>query len=436
VAATTHLLQIALDVLLAVLVVLVGVSAARAAHDEPGVGGVVGLVGVLALAGVYVAGRAAVPWRTDDVDAPRGAWWPSGAWVTLLVVLWAGTLVVVDSALWLAFVLFFLEMHVLGPRRGPVAVAVTTALAVSGALHHGLSTIGSVVGPVLGAAVSVGVVLGLEAVVRESQARLAVIEELRRTRADLADAESDRVRAQERERLAREIHDTLAQGFSSIGLLLRAADRSMTDGDLPAARGHLAVAQEAVGENLAEARRVVRALAPPALDSANLVGALERLAARTCAESGLDVTVVVSGEARELPAPVETALLRISQSALANVVQHAHAGQARLTVTFHDDAVALDVVDDGVGFDPARAAEHHDRGPSSGGFGLVAMRSRVAELGGTLVVESAPRSPRSHEHADPREAGVGTALAVQVPLAVPGHDAAPAHDTAPAQEER
>lgn len=403
VVATAPLLQAALDVLLLVLAALVAVSASGSVRRGTEPEGVLGLVGVIAFVGVYAWGRVVVGPRSEDVDAPRGAWWPVGAWIAALLVLWVGTLVVVDSALWIAFVLFFLEMHVLGPRRGTVAVAATTVLAVVGALHHGLSPVGSVVGPVLGAAVAIGVVLGLEAVVRESQERLAVIAELRRTQAALAAVQAERVRSQERERLAREIHDTLAQGFSSIGLLLRATERSLADGDLRTAGGHLAVAQDAVHENLAEARRVVRALAPPALDSANLVGALDRLAGRTRDESGLDVAVLVAGEARELPAAVETALLRISQSALANVVQHAQAHHARLTVTFHDDAVALDVVDDGLGFEPSRI----DGATGGGGFGLVAMRSRVAELGGTFVVESASREQGS---------GVGTALAVQVPL--------------------
>jgi signal transduction histidine kinase len=174
----------------------------------------------------------------------------------------------------------------------------------------------------------------------------------------------------------------------------------------------------------------VRDLAPADLESATLVGALERVADRTAlaAGGGLTVTVEASGQARPLPVPVETALLRIAQSALANVVQHAGASRAAVTLSFLGDAVALDVVDDGRGFDPRQVVAgragavpglsrgmrsvvgQEDGEPGAGdeasvprsGFGLTAMRSRVAELGGTFSLESSP--------------GEGTALAVHLPL--------------------
>ena len=169
----------------------------------------------------------------------------------------------------------------------------------------------------------------------------------------------------------------------------------------------------------------MRDLAPADLESATLVGALERVAERTALASGDDlrVTVDVSGRPRPLPVPVETALLRIAQSALANVVQHAGASRAAVTLSFLGDAVALDVVDDGRGFDPlalpgprpgadgGSAVGPEERGdgatgaatpPPRSGFGLTAMRSRVAELGGTFSLETEP--------------GAGTALAVHLPL--------------------
>ena len=277
-------------------------------------------------------------------------------------------------------------------------MAATTVIAVAGALHDGLAPLGSIFGPVVGAAVAVAVVRGFEAVVRESQERQAVIAELVRTRSELARAERDQATAAERERLAREIHDTLAQGFSSINLLLRAADRSLADGDVPTAREQIAVARDAAHENLDEARRVVRALAPSGLEATTLIGALERLAAQSTQRSTIVWHVSVSGEPRALPLTVEATLLRVAQSAVANVIQHSGATRADLTVTYLDDAVALDVVDDGRGFDPDLPAE------GAGGFGLRAMRSRITELGGTLAVESVPGG-----HA-------GTALAVHVPL--------------------
>lgn len=386
-------LQAGLDVLVcALLVLLVVLSVAEGETSDAWLA-----LGVTVFAGVYLAGRLTVHVSDSSVDAPRGQLWPGGAWMIALVVAWAGLLLLGDAALWIAFPLMFLQMHVLGPRRGTAAVAVTTVLAVAGALHNGLTPVGSVFGPVVGAAVAVAVVLGFEAVVGESQERQAVIAELTRTRSELARVERDQATAVERERLAREIHDTLAQGFSSINLLLRAADRSLEDGDVVTARERIAVARDAAHENLDEARRVVKALAPSGLEATSLGGALERLAAQSTQRSTITWHVSVSGEPRELPLTVEATLLRIAQSAAANVIQHSGATRADLTVTYLDDGVVLDVVDDGQGFDPDRP------GGGAGGFGLPAMRSRVAELGGTLTVESVPGGP-------------GTALAVHVPL--------------------
>jgi signal transduction histidine kinase len=194
----------------------------------------------------------------------------------------------------------------------------------------------------------------------------------------------------ERERLAREIHDTLAQGLSSIQLLLRAAERALPDRPDTAGR-HVERARSEAQHNLAEARRFVHALSPPDLERGSLPAALERLCAN---QSGPAVRFHVEGEPVAMPMPHEVALLRIAQSALANTVQHANATRAELTLSYMDTRVALDAVDDGVGFDPATLPA----GGVDGGFGLGAMRARARSLGGTLSVESAP--------------GKGTALSV------------------------
>lgn len=412
---TTRSLQVALDALLGMLVVLTVATALGRNDDRAWLQALCAVI----FGGLYAAGRQRIK-IADDVDAPRGQLWPAGAWMVALLILWAVLLALIDIALWIAFPLMFLQMHVLGPRRGPVAVAFTTLVATYGAISSGLAPVGSILGPILGAGVAVGVVLGLEAVVRESQERLEIIDELTRTRAELAAAEGERATIAERERLAREIHDTLAQGFSSIGLLLRAADRALETSAPDAAvsaRSYIATAQDAVHENLVEARRVVRALAPPALDAANLVSAIERLAARASQAGKLEVRSLVSGEPRELPAPVETALLRIAQSAIANVVQHAGARRAQITITFYDRGITLDVVDDGVGFDPTTVVPS-----AAGGFGITAMRSRVAELGGTLELESTPVGAHTPGiGGGPASSGgrIGTALVVQLPLPGP-----------------
>ncbi|KIF03178.1 histidine kinase, partial [Streptomyces sp. RSD-27] len=275
---------------------------------------------------------------------------------------------------------------------GLAAVAVTACAAIGGFLgHSGAVTPGAFLGPLLGGAVAVATVLGYQALYRESERRRELIEELIDTRAELAAAERGAGILAERERLAREIHDTLAQGLSSIQLLLRAAERALPE-DAPAA-DHIARAREAAQENLAEARRFVRALTPPDLEHGSLAGALERLCSGA---PGPRVRFSVSGPPRELPTPYEVALLRIAQSALANVVRHARADRAEITLTFMDTSVTLDVVDDGRGFDPASAPS------GEGGFGLPAMRARAESLGGLFTVESDP--------------GQGTAVAVTLPL--------------------
>ncbi|MCC6315692.1 MAG: sensor histidine kinase, partial [Thermomicrobiales bacterium] len=261
----------------------------------------------------------------------------------------------------------------------------------------GLTT-GAAVGPLVGAAIAIALGLGYRALYRENQERQRLIEELLATRAELAEKERVAGVLSERARLAREIHDTVAQGLASIQLLLHAAEQ--TDGQRPGIE-HVRLARETAALNLAEARRFIHALSPPTLDDQTLAGALERLAEATRRsatlgvdgepDSGLDVSVCVSGDPASLPPPIETALLRIAQGALANVVQHARARRAMVTLSYAEDAVSLDVVDDGAGFDAA-GGQATPRRREDGSFGIAAMQERVAQLGGEFVIESAPGS--------------------------------------------
>ncbi|MFD6974117.1 sensor histidine kinase [Streptomyces sp. NPDC059979] len=372
----------------ALLFGLLALAAGRAVADSaPRAGWVVAACAVLAA--VYAGGV-----RTPAVHrSPRaGAVWLAG-----LGAAWTALLAVSPDGLWIAFPLYFLELHLLRLRWGVAAVAVTACAAIGGFLGHSSTvTPGAFLGPLLGGAVAVATVLGYQALYRESERRRELIEELITTRAELAAAERSAGILAERERLAREIHDTLAQGLSSIQLLLRAAERALPE-DAPALE-HIARAREAAQDNLAEARRFVRALTPPDLEHGSLAAALERLCSGV---PGPRVRFSLSGSPRVLPTPYEVALLRIAQSALANVVRHARAGRAEITLTFMDASVTLDIVDDGHGFDPSSAASGSG-GPGDGGFGLPAMRSRAETLGGLFTVESDP--------------GQGTAVAVTLPL--------------------
>ncbi|QLQ06519.1 MAG: sensor histidine kinase [Anaerolineae bacterium] len=224
----------------------------------------------------------------------------------------------------------------------------------------------------------------------ESQKRQQLIEE-EATRQDLARAERQAGVLAERQRLAREIHDTLAQDFTSIVLHLEAADAGLP-ADAEPARTHVARRAQPRG-GLTEARRLVLALRPEPLEGASLPQALRRVAVRWAEETGVAVRVAVTGEHVALHPEAEVTLLRAAQEALTNVRKHAQARQVNITLSYMGDQVALDVQDDGVGFDSSAA---------TAGFGLAAMRQRVEQLGGTVVVESA--------------AGHGATVAVTLPL--------------------
>jgi signal transduction histidine kinase len=372
-------LSASVHVLVAALVAVVVLNSAGSAP-----GGSSGhLALVVAAAAVFGLAYVAGVWPDGVLPGPdRRGWW----WTAALSVAWLGLLGLSVQATYLVFALCFVYMRLLGAVRGTVAVVAATVVAVAAfGVHRGFDTAG-IVGPVLGAGVAIAISLGYEALTREVAQRQRLIEELTRTRGQLAVAEHAAGVVAERERLAREIHDTVSQSLSSVIMLLHAAQRSG-----PAtAKGHARIeqARDAATDALAETREFVHALAPPSLRTAGIADALLRLGAQTRDTTGLHVEVEVPAETGALPTPVETALLRIAQSAMANVTQHAHASRVDMTLTRLDDEIILDVVDDGDGFDPAvlgtRAGGAHPP------FGLVAMQERAASLGGQLVVEARP----------------------------------------------
>ena len=205
----------------------------------------------------------------------------------------------------------------------------------------------------------------------------------------------------ERQRMAREIHDTLAQGLTGIITQLQAVEQAGQD---PAERRrHFTAAVTLARESLTEARRSVHALRPEALETALLGEALAAVADRWAERTGVPVQVTTTGTVRPITPEAESALLRTAQEALANVAKHAAATRVGLTLSYLDDEVILDVRDDGRGFDPAPATG------AAGGFGLVAMRQRIEGLSGTLDVESEP--------------GLGTAISARIPIEPAGTSA-------------
>jgi signal transduction histidine kinase len=208
---------------------------------------------------------------------------------------------------------------------------------------------------------------------------------------------------EERGRLSREIHDTLAQGFSSIVLLARAAGE---DGTAAGRRGELVdQIRSTAADNLGEARRIVAALAPPDLAEHGLAAALGRLLAALHTATGVETDLRVEGGLPPMPTAAEVTLLRVAQSALANVRAHSGAGRVVVTLSAAEGEVRMDVLDDGRGFDATGWAARP--GPSeAGGYGLRAMRARLRAAGGDLEVESEP--------------GEGTVVSASLPVPGPG----------------
>lgn len=200
---------------------------------------------------------------------------------------------------------------------------------------------------------------------------------------------------EERQRLAREIHDTLAQGLIGIITQLGAAEQAKDNRE--ARQRHLEHALRLARENLSEARRSVHALRPGPLVGARLPEALQEVVRHWSAAHGVKADFVSVGEPVDLQPEVEAALLRTAQEALANVAKHAEASRAGLTLSYMGNVVVLDVRDDGVGFDPSTLRANGERG-----FGLRSMRQRLSQVAGTLEIESEP--------------GAGTAISARAPI--------------------
>ncbi|MDP5228199.1 MULTISPECIES: histidine kinase [Arthrobacter] len=351
------------------------------------------------LAGVYLGGTAAE--KRHALDAGRFDPVPyARAWLGVVVLLWAVLLLISADFVWLAFPLFFLQLHLLPRGWGLAAVVGTTVvLLLALGLHTapGAWNAALVIGPSFGAAFAVVTALSYQALYREAEEQRRVAAALRAARSELAATQREAGVLSERTRLAREIHDTLAQGLSSIVLMSRAAERSLDAGDAAVARERLRVVEETASAALEQAREFVRS--PGASASVTLPELLTALCEDTqrqaqAAGSDLQVRFGLSGDPRDLGPELVQDLLRASQASLANVLRHARARHAVLTLGFLEEELTLDVFDDGAGFDPSV--------PSPGaGLGLGLLRGRVEALGGSLVVESAP--------------GEGTVVAIRVP---------------------
>lgn len=231
-------------------------------------------------------------------------------------------------------------------------------------------------------------------IIEQSRDRARLIAELESSREEVTQLSAAHGALAERERMSREIHDTLAQGFTSL-LMLAQAVESELDRDAPQARRHVELMAATARQNLAEARALVTGGAPADLNGDSLPNALRRLADRHDGAASLEVI----GTARTLPAGLEVVALRSCQEALANAIKHAGRNvPVTITLTYGLTTLTLSVRDTGCGFDPS--APHQ-------GFGLNGLRARAAEVGGTAEVHSAQ--------------GEGTSVAVLLPVPPRSH---------------
>jgi signal transduction histidine kinase len=361
-------------------IVLAG-TAGAVAYGTAGIARVLGLAALAAMAPWYaVAGKSA---KRGGSGRSRAACYLAGAAALLAVAQWASP--------WSSFVVFALcpqSFVLLRARWAIIAMAVfnlVPVLRLAGDPSLAFGAVGIAAGVVLFAAT-----FGrwINRIIEQSAERADLIAALAAAQADLARAEHEAGVLAERERLTAEIHDTLAQGFTSILMLLQAADGA---GTLDKARVHLAQACRTARENLAEARSLIAAQPPAGLNGASLPEAARRLVRRLAEETGVTACCEVTGAVRCLPPATEAVVFRCVQEALGNVRKHAGAATVSLDLDYQPGKVRLCVRDDGSGFDPARGH----------GKGLTGMRNRVVQAGGALEVRSSPVA--------------GTAVTVEIP---------------------
>lgn len=359
------------------------------------------------IAAAIVAGAAVLAWHTAGALLPaNGPRWVTIWWLIGFAAVWGAAVAVSAEFVWLAFLLWLLAGHLL-PMWWALGFSalVFAVVVIAPVLHHGTTSYANIFGPLIGGIFAFGISRGYLQLLHDAAEREALVDSLTQARheaellqGELALAQRQSGAMGERARIARDIHDTVAQGLSSIRLIAHAAS-----GPSDAASGELERIEQLAGESLGDVRRIIAALTPAELEASALSEALGRLVGRFAQEqsSTLRAQLHVDAALPHLPVGVEVALLRVAQSALANVRQHARASRVDVTLSAAGSGVRLDVRDDGVGFVaenwPAPGAEE-----GSASYGLRLMRERLRDLGGGLDIESAP--------------GEGCAISAYLPL--------------------
>ena len=343
----------------------------------------------------------------------RAPQWRQPVWVMLIY--FAGLLVLswlleARSPFFIAFVIIgFLQAFIVFPS-GLAVLAIAATSCVMYMAPAGSGWRDPKTWPLLAflvllqtAAVSGGGYIGVH-MTKEQERRLKMVAQLQAAlkenaglHAQLVTQAREAGMLDERQRLAGEIHDTLAQGLAGIITQLEAAEVAEGADEW---RVHAETARTLARQSLGEARRSVQALRPSALENSRLPEAIAKLTNDWSVASGIAVQIETIGEPVPLNPELEVTLFRVAQEALTNVAKHAHATRVGLTVSYLDDVVLLDVRDDGAGFDLEHARA--ETGPDGHGFGLSGMQQRVGRIGGRLEIESTR--------------GAGTAISASVPI--------------------
>ncbi|MFC4138680.1 MULTISPECIES: sensor histidine kinase [unclassified Microbacterium] len=369
-----------------VLIALIVVSAVRyvlrhvIGEAEQGPSGAIVLTGAVLLAVVALLQRF----------VPRRGAWPA-AWTLVVCVLWAVLTLIAPSFAWCAVPLAFAVLQILPFWPATAVVGGMTAVVIVAELRIAAIFDPTIVAGPIG--IAFATIVAYRALDREATARQQLLDELTSTQADLSAAQHRAGALTERARLSREIHDSVGQDLSSINLLLQAAEQGW-ERRPGAARDQVRAAADTARSALDEVRRVVRDLAPTELDgtAGSLRVAVERVVT-DAAQRGLAVEFRSHGEAGDVPLPVASAIIRTVRGALANVAEHARATRTVVSLTAQPDELRLDIRDDGVGFDARPAAlraRAQQRRSAGRGRGILGIAERIAALGGTVTIESAP----------------------------------------------
>jgi len=363
------------DAGLALTAVVLGVLAATSSSSRVGLS--LAAVGALVLVWSAVA-RPVI--RRNEGRLSSQAVVAAGA---LVVAGGAAVAATPELATLQAFVMPVLWTLMPGPRPA-IAANIALCLAISAGFVVGLgwsadTVATAVTSEALSLVFSIALGLWITTIARVGAERGRLLDELRDAQAELAARSRDIGSSTERERLAREIHDTIAQSLTGVVMLAQSTRGTLEGGDVDGALARLGTIEEAAREALTEARTLVAATASSGLTGHDVAAAVGRVAERFRRESGVDVSV--RAEAVDLPRDLQVVLIRVVQEALANVRKHSGSPTARVGLTTRDDAAVLTVADDGRGFDP--------HSPSTG-FGLIGLRERLALAGGSFDVETGP----------------------------------------------